>query len=335
MFLNSGKATYKAAIIGCGNIASRYDNFSEGKWTATHAGAYLACPDVDLVSAADVSADARTAFGRRWGVDTLYADYNQMLDRERPDIVSICLPTAHHLNALRAVCDADVKAVFLEKPVAQSSIEARESISIAGTRPVAVNYFRRWNPTLRQLKRELESGIHGSVIRVTVHYVKGLLENASHYIDLLRWFFGDPKEVHLLRVFDNDNEAGGSGADFDVVFERGIYATFLHVPVLEYVLFDADIITDRGRIVIGQRGQKLLRFQAREDPYFRLFQVLELARRPEETQWRNSSLRAVEELVRCLEVGDAPSCSLRDGVRAIEICEAVLSSDIMRKVTPI
>ncbi len=333
MSLNSGKARYRAVVIGCGGVASRYDEFSEGKWTATHAGAYAACPDVDLVSAADLDAEALAAFGRRWRVDGLYADYRRMLDRERPDIVSICLPVERHLDALRAACGADAKAVFLEKPVARSSADARESIRVAGARPVAVNYFRRWNPTLRQLRDELAGGVHGSVIRVTVHYVKGLLGNASHYIDLLRWFFGEPKEARLLRVFGGGSE--DPGADFEVIFGQGILAAFLHVPDIRHILVDADIMTERGRIVIGQRGQKILRFRPREDPHFRLFQVLELARGVEETAWRDCTLRAVEELVECLRVGGAPACALRDGARAIEICEAVLSSNTIGEMKPL
>jgi predicted dehydrogenase len=325
--LNSASnSTYRAAIIGCGRVAGGYDRFARGQWTVTHAGAYRFCTRTDLVAAADISPDVLSTFGKTWGVEHLYADYQEMLAREQPDIVSICLPPGGHFKAFRAACEAGARAIFLEKPIAHDLEEARRMPALAGGRPVAVNYFRRWNPTLRTVREDLRRGNHGCPRRVTVHYVKGLVGNGSHFVDLLRWFFGEPVKTQPFRLFGEPQE--DPAADFEMLFADGLVATFLHIPRPDYVLQDLDIFTDRARLIIGQRGQKILRFLPVEEPHYRMFPILRLDGRIGETQWRNCSLRAVEELIACLEGGGVPSCTLEDGLRTLEICRGVLSESL-------
>lgn len=320
---NDNSNRYKAAVIGCGKIAGGYDRFADEKWTATHAGAYRLCPKTELVSAADVDAAALADFGERWKVSSLYSDYREMLEKEPPDIVSICVPVEEHLNAFRSACEAGVRAIFLEKPVAGSLDEARMMSALAEERPVAVNYFRRWNSTLGEFKKELDVGSWGRTIRVTVHYVKDVLENASHFLDLLRWFFGEPKAVRTLRMFEGEEEE--NAADFEVAFTGGELVTFLHLPRPSYVFHEVDIFTERGRVVIGQRGQSIQRFRAEEEPHYRMFRIVPTESKVIETEWRNCTLRAVENLIDCMEAGETPACGLGDGIRSLEMCEKILS----------
>src|SRR5688500_3211483 len=96
-------ATYRAAIVGCGRIADTIEDELEAApgWQLlpfSHAGAYQRSARTMLVAAADPSPDRLASFGQRRAVssDHLYADYRQLLDRERPDVVSVCVPTRYH-----------------------------------------------------------------------------------------------------------------------------------------------------------------------------------------------------------------------------------------------
>src|SRR5438067_1943751 len=84
---------WRAAIIGCGRIAdSIEDEVADAPGWAllpfSHAGAYQRCPRTELVAAADPNAERRARFGERRGVERLYADYREMLDRETAEWVS-------------------------------------------------------------------------------------------------------------------------------------------------------------------------------------------------------------------------------------------------------
>ena len=131
---------YRAAIIGCGRIASTIEDELRD-WPGlqplpySHAGAYRAARGVDLVAAAEPDATKLKAFGERWGVSALFEDADEMLKSVKPDIVSICVPTRLHARYLEAACASEVQGIVLEKPVAITLEEAhrmRAEIDEAG-----------------------------------------------------------------------------------------------------------------------------------------------------------------------------------------------------------
>src|SRR5688500_1335256 len=104
------ESIYRAAIVGCGRIADTIEDEIETApgWQLlpfSHAGAYLRSSRTRLVAAADPHEERRAALGRRRGVseDHLYADYREMLERERPEVVSVCVPTRFHTEVALAV----------------------------------------------------------------------------------------------------------------------------------------------------------------------------------------------------------------------------------------
>ena len=98
---------YRVAIIGTGMICN-----------AAHIPAYKAMGDkVKIVAVADIREEAAKETAERHNIPKYYVDAYEMLEKEKPDIISVCTPNAYHveytLAGLRAGCD-----VFCEKPVA-------------------------------------------------------------------------------------------------------------------------------------------------------------------------------------------------------------------------
>jgi len=75
-------AKYRTAIIACGTIAR------------VHARGWIGVPDepTEIGAIADTHPDARREYGDFFEVpeDRRYADYREMLDKERPDFVDVC-----------------------------------------------------------------------------------------------------------------------------------------------------------------------------------------------------------------------------------------------------
>ena len=130
---------YRAGIIGCGRIADTIEDelVRAPAWSLlpySHAGAYQRCTRTQLVAAADLNRERLETFGHRRGVERLYNDFREMLDRERLDIVSICVPTRAHAAVALDVAQRPVKGIYLEKPIAQpasNEIDARADLGIA------------------------------------------------------------------------------------------------------------------------------------------------------------------------------------------------------------
>lgn len=313
---------YRTAIIGCGNIAGGYDSSVPTKWSATHAGAYHLCPETKLVAVADTDPHNLKAFRDKWQVERGYTDCVKMLQKEKIDILSLCLPTEHHFEAFQAAINHNIKAIFCEKPLSHDLDEAYRMFEMSQGRIVSVNYFRRFNPTLADIVKALQRGDFGKGINVTIRYTKGLFVNGSHFIDLMRWIWGEPKSLDFIKI--TQIAPIDPGIDFSLNFDDGVAAYFINIPEIDYVFADVDMMMEKGRLVIGQRGQTLSKYSVVREPHYNLFDILGNAQEIE-TQWRNCTTRAVQEIVDCLRSGGSTSCTAEDGYRAMEICHKVIA----------
>lgn len=313
---------FRCGIIGCGQIAGGYDQQLPSVWSATHAGAYHLCGETELVAVSDPDPKVLEAFQEKWQVKQGYLDYEEMLKDNSIDIVSLCLPTEHHLGAFRACMERDVPAVFCEKPLAYNLSDAQKMVEMSRGKVVSVNYFRRWNKTLATMVDACRQGAWGKAIMAVIRYTKGLLVNGSHLVDLIRWFWGEPLQINYIKTTGEDPI--DPGVDFSLTFQGEAIAYFLHVPRVDYVFVDVDIVMEKGRVIIGQRGQQMTTYSVEREIHYGLFDILGIPHR-EETEWKHCIPRAVNEIVTCIKHGGRPACTVEDGFRAMEICHEVMS----------
>ncbi|MGQ9608724.1 MAG: Gfo/Idh/MocA family protein [bacterium] len=175
---------YRAAVIACGRISG------------AHASGYKA-NNIDIVACADIKREALNAFGDRFGVppEGRYIDYNEMLDKVRPDIVSVC--SLHHLHASMTVDASKYKpsAIFCEKPIALSLGEADAMIDACNKSNtiLIIGHQRRFVPQYVTAYNSLKSGAIGELLSIEAHGhpYTSLLVDGTHTIDLIRWYAND------------------------------------------------------------------------------------------------------------------------------------------------
>ncbi len=172
-----------------------------------HARAYLADPRVELVACADISDTAAGRFATEFGIPNRYADYREMLERERPDVVSIC--THHQFHAPMTIETANVaapRAILCEKPIALDLASADAMIAAceaSGTR-LLVGHQRRFARQYVAAKAALAAGRVGEVISIEAygHPRSSLLVDSTHTVDLVRYFLGDPRGAWVMGQID-------------------------------------------------------------------------------------------------------------------------------------
>jgi predicted dehydrogenase len=166
----------------------------------THAAALAAHPRVRLVAGASRDEGRRRRFeSRQAGVKT-YADWRELLARERPEIVSIATRSADHAEITAACAEAGVRAVLCEKPIATTPRRRRPRhprVSRSAARSSPVNHSRRWHPLWRLARDEIRAGAIGDVHHAMAHWPTGRLGNVgTHLFDALRMLTGaDPIAV--------------------------------------------------------------------------------------------------------------------------------------------
>jgi len=314
----------KAGIIGCGQIAGGYNFICERDKSLSHACSYKNIKSVDLVAACDPNKKALHEFQQKWRVNSIYPSISEMLENEKIDILSVCSPTEFHLESFEAIShNKNIKGIFCEKPLAYDLNDAKKILSLAKEKIVSINYFRRWNPSLKKLKNDFQSKKYGTIDFVHIRYTKGLINNASHYIDLLTWFFGAPIEIETTYIYPKISF--DFGVDFRLTFKDGFVASFSHCPELKFVHIEMDFFTDMGKLSLLQRGQYISWYKSEIDQSYSTFKKLSLSK-SYETEWQDCPTRAIMELISRIQGKGKISCTLEDGIQNSIICKKIIDS---------
>jgi len=321
----SQNGKYAAAIIGCGRIASEFDDdpmMRRNYGIATHAGAYADNPQTNLVAAADVMDEKLSKFGHRWNVPNLYKDYEEMLKKEDIDILSICTPNATHLEIFEKAVKAGVKAIFCEKPLADSLRSADRMVATARKNGVTllVNHRRRWDQLYQDVADYLRTGGLGNIEQVSCYYNAGIANTGCHLFDVLRMFFGEANTVSAWRKDAADKR--DPNMDGYITFENNVSVSIQSLDIKNYLVFEFDIYGSKGRLRIEHNGFKLSYWAPVKSERFAGLNELEPQeppiRIPEPAMFKNT----VRDIVNCLQTKDQPACSGEDGVKALEIISA-------------
>ena len=181
----------KAAVIGHtgrGNFGHGLDAIFDG------------VPGVELVALADADPAGRAKAQQRTKVSRVYADYREMLDKERPQLVSVAPRwTDQHYAMVKAALESGAH-VYCEKPFMRTLAEADDVLALAAKlgRKIAVAHQGRVAPSILLLKRQLEEGAIGELLEIRVNGKQDkraggedLLVLGTHSFDLVRCFAGD------------------------------------------------------------------------------------------------------------------------------------------------
>ena len=322
--------TYRAAVIGCGLIGSRAAADSGRIGIYSHAGAYAACERTNLCALADSDTGALTEAGERWQVQARYSDIDVLLAETQPEIVSICTPDATHAALLARVlaCDS-VRAVLVEKPLALSVAEARETLDLARGKPVLVNYSRRFTSNHRALKQHVEAGALGRIVAVQGIYTKGLFHNGTHWLDLARWLVG---EIAQVQAFDALRERGPDPTlDLRLDFLGGATGVLTGLSHREYTVFEMDLLGTAGRARLTESGWSILVSRPEASRHNSGYTVLG----PPEVLvggMRDATFNALQNLIAHLDDPAVPlACTGADGLQVLEIAETARRSLATRR----
>ncbi len=185
----------RAAVIGVGAMGRN------------HARVYADLPTVELVGAAD-SDEARVQdVVRRYG-GKAYADFRQLLDEQKPDLVTIAVPTIHHTSVALEAAQRGIH-LLIEKPISFTFAEGQAIIRAASAAGVQlmIGHVERFNPAVQELKRRLDNGEVGRIFQidarrqgpypVRVQDVGVVIDLAVHDVDIVRYVSGS----EVSRVF--------------------------------------------------------------------------------------------------------------------------------------
>jgi predicted dehydrogenase len=108
-----------------------------GYWGPNLVRALHEVPEADVSWICDLDQDALAKIGRRFPACRKTTDLDEVLSDPDVDAVAIATPVSTHHRLASAALHAD-KHVFVEKPLAASSEEARDLLKLADDRGLVV-----------------------------------------------------------------------------------------------------------------------------------------------------------------------------------------------------
>lgn len=185
----------RVAVIGVGSMG------------VNHARVYHELPEAELVAVSDINREALETVSTKLGVPG-YDDYGEMLAVEKPEAVSVVVPTTWHERVASKVLQSGAH-VLVEKPITATYEEGRRLIECAevNQRQLMVGHIVRFNPALRALKQKLDAGHLGRIFQIGCcrigpyparsQDVSVVIDLAPHDIDIMRYLTGlDPIRVY-------------------------------------------------------------------------------------------------------------------------------------------
>ena len=136
-----------------------------------------------------------------------YSDYREMVEKARPDLVAVVVPTHLHFEVASYVLDQGIN-VLVEKPMTSTVEEALVLIQLARVRGVklAVGHIERFNPAVIAVRQHLVAGELGKMFHLharrlgpfppRIRDVGVTLDLATHDIDVMR-YLADAEVEHV------------------------------------------------------------------------------------------------------------------------------------------
>lgn len=185
----------KSAVVGVGSMGQH------------HARVYSELSRSELVAVVDADYDRACSIAEKYDVPA-YSDYERMLQEQRPEAVSVAVPTQLHEQVAAAALLSGAH-VLIEKPLAATIEEGQRLIDLAYRldRHLMVGHIVRFNPATQMLKQKLCEGALGKIYQVVcrrigpfparISDVGVVVDLASHDMDLMR-FLLDADPIHLF-----------------------------------------------------------------------------------------------------------------------------------------
>lgn len=320
----------RAAVIGAGGMSRN------------HIRGYLATERYEIVALADLSQEAMTEKNEMFGIaPEHYTDAREMLEKERPDVVSICTWHGGHAPWTIAAAAYQPQAILCEKPMADT-VGAAEQMLIACQRSgvkLAIAHQRRFLPAYTLAKDMIAQKAIGDVHLIQSFGGAGLPNYSSHQTDMYRYLLSDDECEWVMGNIERKTDQYERSTRIEdralavFQFASGPRALILSDLIPRYyqgaLIFGTDgminLTTEELQLLNGETGGQW----QRHVPAGKFYTVEEKERRFE---WEEGAAAQADELADWVE-GKADSHRGRgeNGYKALQMIHAVYESARMHE----
>jgi myo-inositol 2-dehydrogenase / D-chiro-inositol 1-dehydrogenase len=313
-----------------------------GVWGWQHARVFSGRQDVSLCAVAGRSREKTEKRAAEFGLRA-YTDLPEMLDKEKPDLVSVSLPNLEHFPATLQVIEAGYP-LLVEKPLVFDLAEADQLLAEAAKRNLffAINFNHRYAKPVRLAHQVIQDGKLGQITHaswrfggeanVSPHPHANLIETQCHGFDQLEYLCGPIQSV--MAEMTDLTGGGYRTVILALRFANEAVGSLIGTYDSSYVYPDThrvEINGTQGRLMIEDTVRRFS-FQRAGDEiaevwrsgYFNDF----------DREFHRTFDLYLDAMLDAFKQGDAPPVPARFGRRALELAWAAVESfESGRRVT--
>lgn len=253
----------RMALVGCGRISNKHFEAIE-----KHKD------DIELVAVCDSNNILANEYAEKYKVPA-YQRLEELLSNENIDLVSLCTPSGLH-SKQTVLCAEHGAHVMTEKPMATRWKDGLRMVRACDTAGVYLFVVKqnRCNATLQLLKHAVEQNRFGKIymVQVNVFWTRpqeyydssawrgtwefdggALMNQASHYVDLLDWLIGPVQSVQAMTGTLARNIEVEDTAVMNVQWRSGAIGS-MNVTMLTYprnLEGSITILGEKGTVKLG------------------------------------------------------------------------------------
>ena len=339
------QAKYRVAIIGTGRMGGMIDDeLAPNQFSSPygHFSAYAAIPETEVVAVANRGQERLRRFSERFSFKSTYLDYREMIEKEKPDIVSVTTPSFARAEPIIFAAEHGVRGIYSEKGLCASLAEADQIAAACKANRVAFNWgaMRRHHDGFKRMRDAIVGGDIGEPRYALMYAYTDIIKHHPHTLDLVAMLLGDPTprwvEGRLVQPdgflageaaaqrprsyppYDADKHAfvpppGEEIADpmvdfFRVGYVGGAEGLFVPVPGL----FDIEVYGTEGRAYAWDNGEVIrIRSGTRKEGA-----VHEKSIKP---AGESPTICTIRDIIRQLETGESTAGNIDVTMRAVEV----------------
>jgi predicted dehydrogenase len=258
---------YKSAMLGCGGRAR------------AHASAYRFVKGGKIAAICDMNEEQLNRFGDDFEISSRYTDLDEMLNKEKPDLLHIVTaPVLRGTNQriryplMKQASDHGVPAAIIEKPIAVESEDWKQIAGLAEETKTKfiVNTQLNFHPKNLELKQDVAEGRIGEIKFIDASARSTPVDQAPHVLQLVSSYIDNSRPMRVLGQISGKEQLDSAQpspmhAAGHVMYENGLHVSIAFGTGVGTMASDNQGVHCHKRVfVVGTEGFVHWRFSSWE-----------------------------------------------------------------------
>ena len=227
--------TIGTLILGLGRIGLEHELKKNS--IKTHSKSVFFNKNFKLLGGIDTKKLRRTIYEKKYKSNA-FNNLNKLPLYLSPELVIIATPTyLHKKNFMDVLKIKSVKYILIEKPISYNYSDTKYIIDICRKKNIIlfVNFIRRSNKGLVNLKKIL---IKKRINYITINYNNGFINNGVHYLNLMRYYFGNPINLDIKKIISKAKY--DFNIDVDILFKKAKIFFRFKKKIINDMIFESE-----------------------------------------------------------------------------------------------